>query len=158
MLPAPEVGSGASQHPGASALWSLVSPGEPMGPVRTQTLWGGLTERQGETCQPHGHGASEASGIHLRARPAGGRAGLRTRADAGRARTQLHPRSKPALPCLPLLLKSVISVLRPGQERDGQARQGQTQTGNPKGTEPDGLRGEQAHQEPRGGSVSRERF
>ena len=41
LLPAPEVGSGASQHPGASAPWSLVSLGEPMGPVRTQTLWGG---------------------------------------------------------------------------------------------------------------------
>ena len=115
-------------------------------------------ERQGETCQPHGHGASEASGIHLRARPAGGRAGLRTRADAGRARTQLHLRSKPALPCLPLLLKSVISVLSPGRERDGQARQGQARTGNLEGTEPDGPRGERTHQEPRGGSVIGERF
>lgn len=79
-------------QPAPRSLRPMVSgqSGEPMGPVRTQTLWGGLMERQGETCQPHSHGASEASGIHPRARPAGGRAGLRTGADA---------RAEPGLSC-----------------------------------------------------------
>ena len=81
-------GQASTSEPPPPGHWSVQ--GEPVGPVRTETLWGGLVERHRVSCQPHGHGASEASGIHLRARPAGGRAALRTRVDG---------RAEPGLSC-----------------------------------------------------------